>query len=339
MAISQSSLKGQLLLDNGRLQGSFFHRTVILICQHDTEGALGLVLNRSTGNKVGEALVAKLPETLKQLPLFLGGPVQPQALSFLHSDSFIPNANVMPNLSLDHSLDALVDVSDSYSPSRQLKIFAGYAGWSPGQLDDEMKRDTWLTHPASLELVFHPQPETLWHLILAEMGWKYKLIADAPNQVIELRGTPNAVLPAGTYFLSIEGDTNGNPGVIQNLFDLSGRAVGANGFLVLLQKFHNYTPNPLATVLTNSDTGSGWGSGSSSSIGHRGENGQTELEDASCTFFLVSTTNTPSIGDDIDSDNDGRPDGPEFAGWTILDSVGVLDNGGLGDIAYGAINF
>jgi putative transcriptional regulator len=183
MATPHASLQGQLLLDKGRLQGSFFHHSVILVCQHDTEGALGLVLNRTTHNKVGEALVAKLPENLKQLPLFLGGPVQPQALSFLHSDSFIPDANVLPNLNLDHSLDALVEVGDSYSPTRQLKIFAGYAGWSPGQLDDEMKRDTWLTHPASLDLVFHPQPEKLWKTILAEKGWKYKLIAESPDDL------------------------------------------------------------------------------------------------------------------------------------------------------------
>ncbi len=183
MSTSHQSLKGHLLLDNGRLQGSFFHRSVILICQHDAEGALGLVLNRTTGNRVGEALVAKLPEALKQLPLFLGGPVQPQALSFLHSDSYLPAANVMTNLSLDHSLDTLIEVGDSYSPTRQLKIFAGYAGWSAGQLDDEMKRDTWLTHPASLDLVFHPQPDALWKAILAEKGWKFKLLADAPDDL------------------------------------------------------------------------------------------------------------------------------------------------------------
>jgi len=177
------SLKGQLLLDNGRLQGSFFHRTVILICQHDAEGALGLVLNKATGNQVGEALVAKLPETLKTQPLFLGGPVQPQALSFLHTDSFIPDANVMPNLNLDHSLDSLVELGDSYSPTRQLKVFAGYAGWSAGQLDDEMKRDTWLTHTASLDLVFHAKPEKLWPQILAAKGWKYKLISEAPEDI------------------------------------------------------------------------------------------------------------------------------------------------------------
>lgn len=183
MPMNHQSLKGKLLLDSGKLLGSFFHRSVILICEHDAEGAFGLILNRVTGNKIGEAVVAKLPAALKQVPLFLGGPVQPQALSFLHSDSFLPEANVMPNLHLDHSIESLMDVSESYSPTRQLKVFAGYAGWSPGQLDDEMKRDTWLTHPASVDLVFYPKPDDLWKLILAEKGWKYRIIADAPDDL------------------------------------------------------------------------------------------------------------------------------------------------------------
>jgi len=181
MDTSQKSLKGQLILDNGKLRGSFFHRTVILICQHDSEGAFGLVLNRAMNNKVGEAVVANLPDTLKEAPLFLGGPVQPQALSYLHNDAFLPDANVMTNLNLGHSLDTLIDLGESFSPSVRLKIFAGYAGWSPGQLDEEMKRDTWMTHPASLELVFHPQPEQLWPTILKKKGWKYKLIAEGPE--------------------------------------------------------------------------------------------------------------------------------------------------------------
>src|SRR5262247_4542708 len=104
MPEADTFLKGQLLLDSGQLRGSFFQRTVVLICQHDAEGAFGLVLNRTTGSKVGEMIVADLPDTLKECPLFLGGPVQPTALSFLHSDSFIPDANVLPNLTLSHSL-------------------------------------------------------------------------------------------------------------------------------------------------------------------------------------------------------------------------------------------
>src|ERR1700690_81215 len=93
-------LKGRLLLDGGQLLGSFFHRTVVLICEHNAEGAFGLVLNRSAGSKIGEVIVADLPDTLKQSPLFLGGPVQPTALSFLHADNFIPDATVFPNFNL-----------------------------------------------------------------------------------------------------------------------------------------------------------------------------------------------------------------------------------------------
>ena len=181
MSDSDRFLKGQLLLDSGQLRGSFFQRTVVLICQHDAEGAFGLVLNRNTGTNVGEAIIADLPETLKACPLYLGGPVQPTALSFLLSDSFIPEANVMPGLSLGHSLDSLMDLGESFSPTQKIRMFAGYAGWSPGQLEDEMKRKAWLTHAASLELVFNSEPEQLWQMILRQKGWKYKLLAQMPE--------------------------------------------------------------------------------------------------------------------------------------------------------------
>ncbi|HMP81635.1 MAG TPA: YqgE/AlgH family protein [Verrucomicrobiota bacterium] len=177
-------LQGQLLLDSGDLQGSFFQRTVILICQHNSEGAFGLVLNRGTGKTVGEMVVADLPDSLKESPLFLGGPVQPTALSFLHSDEFIPDANVMPNVSLGHSLDELADIGESFSQTKKVKIFAGYAGWSPGQLEDELKRKAWLTHPASLDLVFNTIPEKLWPMILqSKGGWKNRLLAQSPEDL------------------------------------------------------------------------------------------------------------------------------------------------------------
>ena len=183
MAEKEKYLKGQLLLDSGQLHGSFFQRTVVLICQHDAEGAFGLILNRATGSNVGEMIVADLPETLKACPLYLGGPVQPSALSYLLSDTLIPEANVMPNLSLGHSLDSLVELGESFSPARKLKMFAGYAGWSAGQLEDEMKRKAWLTHPASLELVFDEASDQLWQTILRRKGWKYKLLSQMPEDL------------------------------------------------------------------------------------------------------------------------------------------------------------
>lgn len=177
-------LKGQLLLDGGALAGSFFHHTVVLICQHDADGAMGLVLNRATDKTVGDSLVADLPENLKESTLFLGGPVQPTALSFLHTDHYLADANVMPNLSIEHSLDALIELGDSFSPVKKIKLFAGYAGWSAGQLESEMKRKAWLTHPASLNLVFDTPPEKIWPSVLqSKGGWRNKLLSQSPDDL------------------------------------------------------------------------------------------------------------------------------------------------------------
>jgi putative transcriptional regulator len=183
MEPANKSLKGQLILDGGKLHGSFFHRSVVLICQHDPEGAFGLILNRATDNKVGQALVANLPKNIKEQPLFIGGPVQPQSLSFLHSNEFLPEANVMAHLSLGHSIDALMDLGESFSGTQKLKLFAGYAGWSPGQLDNEMSRRDWLVHPASLELVFHSEPAQLWRNIMKQKDIKSRLLADSPDDL------------------------------------------------------------------------------------------------------------------------------------------------------------
>jgi putative transcriptional regulator len=177
------SLKGQLLLDSGQLRGSFFHRAVVLICEHNAEGAFGLVLTQKTESKASEVLVGDLPQKLSEHPLFLGGPVQPTALTYLHSDTFIPDANVMANVSMGHSLEGLVEIASSYSTSLELKLFAGYAGWSGGQLEGEMKRKAWLTHTASIELIYHAEPGDLWQTILREKGGTYRLLAEMPDDL------------------------------------------------------------------------------------------------------------------------------------------------------------
>lgn len=181
MSEPSPSLKGQLLLDGGNLAGSWFQRTVVLICQHDAEGAFGLVLNRPAGAKVGDALEGTFPESLNGMPLLFGGPVQPGALSYLRSEPFLPSASVMPNVELGHSLDDLVELASGFAAERRLKVFAGYAGWSPGQLESEMARQAWITHPADLELIFDDDPDTLWRRILKLKGGLFALIADAPE--------------------------------------------------------------------------------------------------------------------------------------------------------------
>lgn len=176
-------LKGQFLLDGGKLRGSYFHRTVVLVCQHDDDGAFGLVINRASDNEVGDLVLADLPDTLKEQKLFAGGPVQPAALSYLHTDGFIPDAGILKDLQIGHSLEELVDIGESYSPEKKVKIFAGYAGWGSGQLEDEMKRDSWLTFPATSDLVFHTRPDHLWKSIMQRMGWKQRLFAEGPDDL------------------------------------------------------------------------------------------------------------------------------------------------------------
>ncbi|HAV62806.1 MAG TPA: hypothetical protein DCY13_10615 [Verrucomicrobiales bacterium] len=177
------SLKGHFLLDGGKLQGSYFHRTVVLICQHDDEGAFGLVVNRASDNRVGDLIIADLPEALKDQKLFAGGPVQPAALSYLHTQNFVPDGGILPNLSIGHSLEELVDIGEAYSPDQQVKIFAGYSGWSPGQLEDEMKRQSWLTFPATTDLIFHTRPAEIWRSIMKQLGWEQQLFADSPDDL------------------------------------------------------------------------------------------------------------------------------------------------------------
>lgn len=164
---------------------------------------------------------------------------------------------------------------------------------------------------------------------------------DAPNEYIEIRGTPNWTVPAGTYLVSIEGNTNtnGNAGTIQNVFDLSGRAIGGNGFLVLLQNSNSFAPHAHASVVVNSG-GAGWGHGPESTVGHRGgSSSRTDIEKPSITFLLIQSSLAPENGEDIDENDDGAPDSAAFSTWTVLDGVGILDNTGLGDVAYGPINF
>jgi putative transcriptional regulator len=184
MAAKLKYMQGQLLLDSGQLGGSFFQRTVVLVCQHNAEGAFGLVLNRSLGKTVGEMIVADLPNPLKESPLYLGGPVQPAALSYLHTDNFLPEADVMPNLALGHSLDDLLEIGEGFSPTKKVRLFAGYSGWSPGQLESEMKRKAWLTFPATVQLVFDTPPDKLWQKILLDKGgWRNKLLAQMPEDL------------------------------------------------------------------------------------------------------------------------------------------------------------
>ena len=88
----------------------------------------------------------------------------------------------MPNLNVGHAIEELAEIGESFSATSKVKIFAGYAGWAPNQLEGELKRNAWLVHPASLELVFDTPAEQLWPIVLRRIGgWRNKLLSTQPE--------------------------------------------------------------------------------------------------------------------------------------------------------------
>lgn len=152
---------------------------------------------------------------------------------------------------------------------------------------------------------------------------------DAPNEYVELRNTDSAPLavPAGTYLVALEGDGTG-AGDVQNLFSLGGLVVPANGYLVIAQQGHPYAVAAGATLVVGTGPGFAGAAGFSSDTGN-------DIENVSASFLLITSATAPTLLDDADSNNDGTIDG---VSWTVLDSVGVLDNGAT-DISYGALTF
>jgi len=173
------SVRGQLLVAGPALLDPNFWRTVVLIVEHNEEGALGLVLNRPSETSVGDA-VPQLAELLDPAQdLFIGGPVQPSAVIVL-AEFEDPT---------DAALIAFDDVGVlGTGPSEEQlsagiragRAFLGHAGWGPGQLDGELERGDWILEPAKLEDAFSSEARGLWSDVLTRKGGSYALVARMP---------------------------------------------------------------------------------------------------------------------------------------------------------------
>jgi putative transcriptional regulator len=156
-----------------------FFRTVVLVIEHNDEGALGLVLNRPSETSVGEA-VPQLGELVdSEEPLFVGGPVQPSAVMVLAEFEDPTDAALL-------AFDDVGVLGTGSSPDelgvgvRSGRAFVGHAGWGPGQLDDEIERGDWILEPAGLRDAFSSDPQGLWTEVLTRKGGSYALIARMP---------------------------------------------------------------------------------------------------------------------------------------------------------------
>ena len=173
------SLRGQLLVAGPALDDPNFHRTVLLVGEHGEDGAMGVVLNRPAPVTVAEA-VPPLGELVSEGErVYVGGPVQPRAVVVLAD--FVHAADVDdPVLGTVGFLPGTIESADDVGPVRMVRVFAGYAGWSSGQLEDELGEGAWLVLPARVEDVFSADPERLWSDVLRREGGALAVLALLP---------------------------------------------------------------------------------------------------------------------------------------------------------------
>jgi putative transcriptional regulator len=174
------SLRGKLLLAAPALKDPNFDRAVVLIAEHSDEGAMGLVLNRPTETTVGEAAPELTALTGEDERVHQGGPVQPRAVVVLAE---FADPEEAAHLVLDDIgfVRADADLEQAGDDTRRGRVYAGYAGWGPGQLESELQDEGWIVveHPLPDEL-FSPGPDALWHDVLERQGGHLALIARMP---------------------------------------------------------------------------------------------------------------------------------------------------------------
>jgi putative transcriptional regulator len=170
--------RGQLLIAGPALLDPNFRRTVVLVIEHSDEGALGLVLNRSSESTVSDVAPELEAVVDPDSAIFVGGPVQPSGVIILArfedpEDSALVSFDDVGVLRAEGSLDdppALVDA----------RAFAGHSGWGPGQLDAELEQGDWILEPATADDAFCTDPDALWSEVLARKGGSYALVARMP---------------------------------------------------------------------------------------------------------------------------------------------------------------
>ncbi|WP_435016055.1 YqgE/AlgH family protein [Tundrisphaera sp. TA3] len=155
------TLKGQLLIATPGLNAPFFTRSVILMLEHNEDGAAGIVLNRPTETTVAEIAEEVFDEALDwDKTLLLGGPV-PGPLMVIHQDESLADREIIAGVF--NSVEASKVREAIFGRPDPSLVVANYAGWGPGQLEGEFDLDSWLTLPATLETIFWAGTDDLWN--------------------------------------------------------------------------------------------------------------------------------------------------------------------------------
>lgn len=178
--MSREIAPGDLLVAPPNQTSDPFHQTVVLICKHDADGTVGLVVNRPTEFTLDHLLEHKINGHV----IHQGGPVEQDCLIYLHrcGDYIKESQPVMEDVCFYGDVyDVIQTVNDQSVTSRHIRFFVGYSGWAPGQLEEELEKRLWFMTRANSDLIFEHESKTLWRIVLRKMGGEYALLANFPT--------------------------------------------------------------------------------------------------------------------------------------------------------------
>ena len=183
MSVTPTPLANQLLIALPALADSNFARSVALICQHDADGAMGIVVNRASEYTLGEVLgqmgLEGGDETMRAQPVLAGGPVHPERGFVLHDGGMQWDSTlaITDQLFLTTSRDILEAMARGEGPDNAI-VALGCAGWGSGQLEHELTENDWLTAPADAELLFELPLDARWQAAAGRIGVDFAHLAD-----------------------------------------------------------------------------------------------------------------------------------------------------------------
>lgn len=172
---------GTLLIAAPTLEDPNFRRRVVLLCDHSEDGSVGLVLNNPTDISLA-SIVDELPAFEREV--YVGGPVQQNILHVLHrhGDLIDGSLSVVEDLSWGGQIDTIQELIDlGYAEPTDLRFFLGYAGWGPQQLEDEIDAGGWILTRTTPDRLFTIDPDELWRELLLEMGGRYAMLYNYPD--------------------------------------------------------------------------------------------------------------------------------------------------------------
>ncbi|MDI9409893.1 MAG: YqgE/AlgH family protein [Candidatus Pacebacteria bacterium] len=174
-------MNGRLLIAMPQLNDKRFHRAVIFICMHREDGAMGIVINRLVGGitygELMRQLGIELDANSNDRPVHFGGPVEPSRGFVLHSpDRVEENTVLIEGYGLTSTTDILRAIHKGEGPNRNI-LALGYAGWGPGQLDSELRQNSWLAVNPDEALVFDLDFDTKWERAIAKLGVDFAMLS------------------------------------------------------------------------------------------------------------------------------------------------------------------